>query len=131
MCKALEELQAVPMMLCKMAFHLSGKKFASSLDDSNTKAYLCNQGGIASHFLSRISCCILNLVNKHGILLIQHTYLPTHPNVEAIYCREGTYTNQFQHYYTLENPLPLEALVLNAFKHPGIYQMGYVFCLPA
>ena len=41
---ALQELQTVAMMLCRMAFHLSGKVVAWHLDNSMTKAYLCNQG---------------------------------------------------------------------------------------
>ena len=40
------------------------------------------------------------------------------------------HTNQCQHYYTLEDPLPLEALGLNAFNHPWKYQVIYVFPPP-
>ena len=43
MCRAhiaLQELQAVAMMLHRMAFHLSGKVVALHLDNSNAKAYL-------------------------------------------------------------------------------------------
>ena len=40
---ALQELQAVAIMLCRMAFHLSGKVVALHLDNSTAKAYLCNQ----------------------------------------------------------------------------------------
>ena len=53
---ALQELQAVAIMLCRMAFHLSGKVVALHLDNSTAKAYLCNQGGTVSPFLSRLAC---------------------------------------------------------------------------
>ena len=42
----------------------------------------------------------------------------------------STHTNQCQHYYTLENLLPLEALEFNAFNHPLTYQVSYVFPHP-
>ena len=53
MCRAhitMQELQAVAMMLHRMAFQLSGKVVALYLDNSTAKAYLCNQGGRASPF---------------------------------------------------------------------------------
>ena len=74
---ALQELQAVAMMLHRMAFCLSGKVVALHLDNSTAKAYLCNQSGTVSPFLSR-------LTNKHGITLLP-AYIPTHLNVEADY----------------------------------------------
>ena len=43
MCRAhiaLQELQPVAMMLCRMAFLLSGKVVALHLDNSTTKAYV-------------------------------------------------------------------------------------------
>ena len=51
MCRAhiaLQELQAIAMILHRMAFHLSGKVVALHLDNSTAKAYLCNQGGTVS-----------------------------------------------------------------------------------
>ena len=36
----LQELQAVAIMLCRMAFHLSGKVVALHLDNSTAKAYV-------------------------------------------------------------------------------------------
>ena len=53
---ALWELLASGMMLCRMAFHLSSKVVALHLDNSTAKAYLCNQGGTVSPFLSRLAC---------------------------------------------------------------------------
>ena len=50
---ALQELQAVVVMLHRMAFCLSGKVVSLHLDNSTAKAYLCNQGGTVSPFLSR------------------------------------------------------------------------------
>ena len=53
MCRAhiaLQELQAIAMMLHSMAFCLSGKVVALHLDNSTAKAYLCNQGGTVSPF---------------------------------------------------------------------------------
>ena len=38
---------------------------------------------------------------------------------------------QRQHYYILETPLPLETLDLNAFNHPWMFQVSYVFSPPA
>ena len=52
---ALQELQAIAIMLHRMAFCLSGKVVALHLDNSTAKAYLCNQGGIVSPFLSRLA----------------------------------------------------------------------------
>ena len=71
-------------MLHRMAFHLSGKVVALHLDNITAKAYLCNQGGTVSPFLSRLACWILSLTNKYGITLIL-AYIPTHLNVEADY----------------------------------------------
>ena len=75
---------AVAFLLCKMAFCLSNKVATLHLDTSITKAYLCNQGGTASLFLSGLACHILNLAKKHGISLMQ-VYIPTYLNVEADY----------------------------------------------
>ena len=47
---ALQELEAVAIMLRRMAFCLSGKVVALHLDKSIAKAYLCNQGGTVSPF---------------------------------------------------------------------------------
>ena len=77
---ALQELQAVAMMLYRKAFCLSGLH----LDNSTAKAYLCKQGGTASPFLSKLACQIMSLTSKHGITLIP-TYIPIHLNVEADY----------------------------------------------
>ena len=46
------------------------------------KAFLCNQGGMASLFLVRLACCILNLDKKHGITFFP-AYIPTHLKMEA------------------------------------------------
>ena len=81
---ALQEVQAVTMMLHSMAFCLSGKVVALHLDNSTAKAYLCNQGGTVSPFLSRLACQILSLTDKHGITLVP-AYIPTDLNVEADY----------------------------------------------
>ena len=71
-------------MLHQMAFYLSGKVVALHLDNNTVKAYLCNQGGTVSPFLSRLACWILSLTDKHGITLIP-ACIHTHLNVEAIY----------------------------------------------
>ena len=81
---ALQEFQVVDMMFCRMAFHLPGKVVALHLDNSTAKAYLCNQGGTISPFLSRLACQILSMINKHSITF-NSAYIPTHLNVEAIY----------------------------------------------
>ena len=155
---ALQELQVVAMMLCRMAFCLSGKVVALHLDNNTAKAYLCNQGGTVSLFLSRLACQIMSLTAKHGITLIP-AYIPTHLNVEADYlsydwllpewhllpqvtraafCLWGllevdllasSHSTQCQHYFTFETPLPLGSLGLNAFGHPWTFQISYVFPL--
>ena len=79
---ALQELQTVAMMLHRMAFCLSGKVVSLHLENSTAKAYLCNQGGTVSPFLSRLACQILSLTDKHGITLLP-AYIPIHLNVEA------------------------------------------------
>ena len=87
MCRAhiaLQELQAIAMMLCRMAFCLSAKVVALHLDYSIAKAYLYNHGGTVSPFLSRLACQIPSLTDKHCITLIP-AYIPTHLNVEADY----------------------------------------------
>ena len=157
---ALQELQAIAFMLCRMAFYISGKVVALHLDNSTAKAYLCNQGGTVSPFLSRLACQILSLTSKHGIPLIP-AYILTHLNVEgdflsqdqllpewhllpqithAAFCLLGlaevellasSHSTQCQHYFTLETPLPLGALGLNAFSHLWTFQVSYVFPPPA
>ena len=151
MCRAhiaLLELEVVGMILHRMVFCLSGKVVALHLDNSTAKAYLCNQGGTVSPFLSRLVCQILSLTNKHGITLLP-ACIPTHLNVEANYLCLGSHASrvasspsggtsslftfgafqrsdllasfdstQCQHYYTMESPLPLGPLGLNAFNHP-------------
>ena len=87
MCRAhiaLQEFQAIAMMLHRMAFCLSGKVVALHLDNITAKAYLYNQGGTVSPSLSRLACQILSLTDKYGITLIP-AYIPTHLNVEADY----------------------------------------------
>ena len=153
---ALQELQAVAVMLCRMAFCLSGKVVALHLDNSTAKVYLCNQCGTVSPFLSRLACWISSLTDKHGITLLP-AYIPTHLNVEADFLSQNlllpewhllpqvaqaafhlwglpevdllvsSHSTQCQHYFTLETPLPLGALVLNAFSHPWKFQVSYVF----
>ena len=87
MCRAhiaLQELQAVAVIMCRMAFYLSSMVVSLHLDNSIAKAYLCNHGGTLSPFLSRLVCQILSLINKDSITLIP-AYIPTHLNVEANY----------------------------------------------
>ena len=85
---ALQELQAVVMMLHRMAFSLSGKVSVLHLDNSAANIYLCNEGGTVSPFLSRLACQILSPTNKHIITLIT-SYIPTHLNYEANYLSWG------------------------------------------
>ena len=145
----LQELQVIAMMLHRAAFYLSGKVVALHLGNSTAKAYPCNKDGTVSLFLSRLACWILRLTNKHGITLIP-AYIPTHLNVEANYLLPqvaevtfhlwglpevdllgSSHSTQFQHYYTLASPLPLGALELNAFNHPWMCQVSYLFPPPA
>ena len=77
---ALQKLQEVAMILCRMAFWLSGKMVALHLDNCTAKANLCNHGGMVYPFPSRL--------DKHSITLIP-TYILTHLNVEANYLSWG------------------------------------------
>ena len=84
----LQEPQTVALMLCIMAFCLFCKLVALHYDNSTAKAYLCNQEGTASTFLSRIACHILNMVTMHGFYLLP-AYLPNHLHVKADYLLQG------------------------------------------
>ena len=163
MCRAhiaLQELQAGAMMLHRMACCPSVKVVALHLDNIMAKAYLCNQGGTVSPFLSRPACQILSVTYKHGITLIL-AYIPTHLNVEADYLSwdqkllewhllpqvaqaafhlwglpevdllASSHSTQCQHYYIMESSLPLGVLGLNAFNHLWMFQVSYVFPPPA
>ena len=96
------------------------------------------------------------MTNTWGISLIS-AYIPTHLNVEADCLSQGrlvqkwhllvhipepifqfwgelevnllasSHTKQCQYYISLENPLPLGVLGLNASNHPGTYQVNYMF----
>ena len=153
---ALQELQAVAIMLHRMVFHHFGKVVTLHLDNSTAKVYPCNQGGTVSPFLSRLACRILSLTYKHGITLLP-AYIPTHLNVEADFLSQDwllldwhllpqvaqaafhlwdlpevdllafSHSTQCQHYFTLETPLLLGVLGLNAFSHPWNFQVSYVF----
>ena len=122
------------------------------LDNRTAKAYLCNQSGTVSPFLSRLACWILSLTNKHGIALIP-AYIPTHLNVEADYLSQdqlllewnllpwvahaafhlwglpevdlmaSSHSTQCQHYYTLETPLPLGGLGVECLQ-PSLDMSG-------
>ena len=81
---ALQEVQAIALMLYRMAFLLSGKVVSFHLDNSTAKTHLCNHGGRTSVFLSRPACHILNLANKHAVNLIP-ACVPTNLSVEADY----------------------------------------------
>ena len=72
---ALQEFQAVAIMLCRMAFWLSGKVVALHLDNSTAKAYLCNQGGTVPPFP------FPGWPARYWVwptsMVFQHTFLPT------------------------------------------------------
>ena len=142
------------MMLCRMAFCLSGKVVALYLDNSTAKAHLCNESGTLSPFLSWLVYWILSLIDKHGITFIP-AYILTQLNVEANYLSwdwmlpdwhllppvaqaafhlwglpevdllASSYSTQCKDYYTLESALHLGALGLNAFSHPWMFQVSY------
>ena len=65
-----------------MANWLSNKLVALHLDSNTVEAFLCNQGGLASLFLSRLACHILNLAVKHCVTLIP-VYISNHLSVES------------------------------------------------
>ena len=121
---------------------------------------MCNQGGTVSPFLSRLACQILSLTNKAWYYSSSsiHSYPPqcgdrfSVPGSDAtrvapspsggsgtfhlwglpeVDLLESSHSTQCQHYFTLETPLPLGALGLNAFSHPWKFQVSYVFPPPA
>ena len=161
MCRAhfaLQELPEVAMMLCRMAFHFSGKVVTLHLDNRIAKAYLHNEGGIVSPFLSRLACQILSLTHKHSFTLIPAN-IPTHLNVEADYLSQGwlllewhLFLRCVKQLFTfgvyqrwicwhppyhlmpvllhLGNTITSGTLGLNAFNHPWTFQVSYL-CPPS
>ena len=156
---ALQELQAVVLILHRMAFLLCSKVFALEFDKITAKVYLCSQVGAISLFLLRLTCCILNLAAKYGIICIP-AYFTIHLNVEANYLLQGKFVpewhllphiaqtafhfgvsqrwilassciNQCQHYYTVERLLPPRDLGLNVLSHLWKFQVSYLILLPA
>ena len=85
---ALQELQALAMMLHRMSFQLLGKVVSLHLDNCADTVYLCNQGCTVSRFLPRLACQILSLTDKHVIAVIP-AYIPTRLCVEANYLLWG------------------------------------------
>ena len=113
-----------------------------------------------SPFLSRLACQILSLTDKHGITLLP-ACIPTYLNVKADFLSwdwllpewhllpqvaqaafhlwglpevdllASSHSTQCQHYFTLETPLPLGALALNAFKHPWNFQVSFCGSVPS
>ena len=112
---ALWDLQAIAMMVHRIAFCLSGKVVVLPLDNSTAKAYLCNQGGTVSPFLSRLACRILSLTNKEGITLIP-AYIPTHFNVEADYLSQLFTFGVYQRWICWHLPVPPNARIITSWK---------------
>ena len=113
-----------------------------------------------SPFLTRLACQILSLSDKHSINCIA-AYIPILFNVEANYLTHGqlllewhllplmaqaafclwglpevdllasSHTMQCQHFNTFETLLHMGALGLNAFNHPWMFQVSYIFPFPA
>ena len=81
---ALQELWVVLLMPCRLTFCLSGKVVTYHWDNKTAKAYFCNQGGTVFPFPSTLVCCILNLINKHHVTLIQ-SCIHTNFNVQDNY----------------------------------------------
>ena len=115
-------------------------------NNSDAKAYLCNQGGSATLLLSRLACHILNLADKHGITLYSsiHTYpsqcgnwlslpwwvdshvAPASSHIQAAFHHWGqpeidlltcSHTNQCQHFCTLESSLPWGCMLPTTLGH--------------
>ena len=121
------------MMLCRMDFWLYGKVVALHLENSTAKAYLCNQGGTVSPFLSRLACQILSLTNKHSITVIPAP-IATHLSVGTIYLSWGqllwsgifflTLLRQlfafgvYHRWICLHPPMPLNVSIITPWKLP-------------
>ena len=84
---ALQDLKIVGLVLCRRAFHLSGKLVPYILIIVLIKLIYVIVV-IQCPFLSRLACCKLNLADKHGITLIP-TYIHIHLSVEANYLSWG------------------------------------------
>ena len=155
---ALQQHHAILLILHNVILQLSNKVVALLLDNSAGNALLCYQGCTVSLFLSRLACHILNLANMPSITFIP-VYIPTHLNVEANYLSldqlvpkwhliphvvqvayhlwdqlemnllASSCTKHGQNYYTLEDPLLLEGLGLNAVNYPWTYQVDMCFLL--
>ena len=149
------------MMLHRMAFHLSGKVVALHLDNSMAKAYLCNQGGTVFSFSFQAGLPDTESDQQAWYYSYSsiHSYPPqcggglSVPGPDASRVASSSsggsgsfsplgpsrggpadassHSTQCQHYYTLESPLPLGTLGLNAFNHLWQFQVGYMFPPPA
>ena len=58
-----------------MAFWLSGMEVVLHLDNSNAKAYLCNQGWYSIYFSFQTSMPHFESGHMHGIVFFLHTCL--------------------------------------------------------
>ena len=110
----------------------SSKVVPLHLDNSTAIAYLCNQGGTVSPFISRLACQILVLTNKHSITLIP-AYIPIHLNVEDDYLSWGQLLLEWHllshmaqvafHLWISQRricrhpPIPLNASIITPGKH--------------
>ena len=79
---ALQELQAVAIMVCRMAFHLSGKVPCIWITVLLRLTFVIKVVQCLLFF--RLACWILSLTKKYGITLLP-AYNPTHLSVEADY----------------------------------------------
>ena len=132
----LQELQAVTMMLQRMAFNISGKVVALHLHNSTAKAYLCNHGGTVSLFfpdwpagysISTDSIWLTSMV----LLLFQHTFLSISkwrliicPRVRCFQCgifslrwlKQCFTFGVFQRWICWHPPIPLNVRIITAWK---------------
>ena len=81
---ALQKLQAITLMLCRMAFSLCGKVDTLHLGNNSAITYLYNLGDMLHLFLFKLACYISYVANMHGITLIP-VYMHIHLIVEDSY----------------------------------------------
>ena len=86
---SLQELQAVALMLPRMAFCLSGKVVALYLDNITAKPYFYNHVGMVPLFF-RVACHVMNHTDKPFITPFL-SYLSISMWKPTIYCEEDQF----------------------------------------
>ena len=146
MCRAhiaLQELQAVVMMLHRLAFQLPGRVVVLHLDNSTVKAYLCNQGGTVSPFSLDWPARYWVWLTSIVVHLFQHTFLPISMWRLIICQRVSCFWNDifflklpkclftfevYQRWICWHPPIPLNVSIIIPWKFHYLWGLG-IECL--